>query len=146
MREFYANLSKQEDKKVWVRGVRFPSDRATINSFYHIPHVNDEEYQRLCVEPNYLDIIKCLTSGKGEWKINSVGQVMNFKAKHLTSNPKAWHHFITSRLIPSTNVCEVTKEQAILNYAILQDIKFDVECFVLIRMLNLFQSIGIKVV
>ena len=119
MREFYANLSKQEDKKVWVRCDRVPLNRVTINAFYYIPYVNDEEYQKLCAEPNYLDIIKCLTNDKGEWKINSEGQVVNFKAKHLTYVPKAWHHFITSRLISNTNVCEVTKEQAILNYAIL---------------------------
>ena len=71
VREFYANLSEQEDKKVRVRGVRVPFDRVIISAFYHIPNVNDEEYQRLSVEPNYLDIIKCLINGKGEWKINS---------------------------------------------------------------------------
>ena len=108
-------------EKVWV-----PCDRATINAFYNIPHVDDEEYQKLSVEPNYLDIIKCLTNGQGEWKINSEGQVVNFKAKHLIYVPKVWKHFITSRHLPSTNLCEVTKERAILNYDILQDIKFDV--------------------
>ena len=39
---------------------------------------------------------------------------------------KVWHHFITSRLIPTTNVCEVTAKRALLNYAIIQDIPFDV--------------------
>ena len=52
VRESYANLSEQVDKKVWVRGFRVPSDRATINAFYHIPQVDDEEYQRLSTEPN----------------------------------------------------------------------------------------------
>ena len=37
-----------------------------------------------------------------------------------------WHHFITSRLIPTTNVCEVTAKRALLNYAIIQNIPFDV--------------------
>ena len=40
--------------------------------------------------------------------------------------PKVWHHFITFRLIPTTNVCEVTAKRALLNYVILQDIPFDV--------------------
>ena len=40
--------------------------------------------------------------------------------------PKVWYHFITSRLIPTTNVCEVRAQRALLNYAILQDIPFDV--------------------
>ena len=51
---------------------------------------------------------------------------MYFKAKHLAYTPKVWHHFITSRLIPTTNVCEVTAKGALLNYAIIQDIPFDV--------------------
>ena len=51
---------------------------------------------------------------------------MHFKAKHLAYIPKVWHHFITSRLIPKTNVCEVTANRALLNYAIIQDIPFDV--------------------
>ena len=40
--------------------------------------------------------------------------------------PKVWHHFIISCLIPNTNVCEVTTKRALLNYAIIQDIPFDV--------------------
>ena len=36
------------------------------------------------------------------------------------------HHFTTSRFIPTTNVCEVIAKQALLNYAIIQDIPFDV--------------------
>ena len=39
---------------------------------------------------------------------------------------KFWHHFITSWLIPTTNACEVRAKQALLNYAIIQDIPFDV--------------------
>ena len=67
-----------------------------------------------------------LTNGRGEWRINSSGHAVNFKAKHLAYIPKVWHHFITSRLIPTTNVCEVTAQRSLLNYAILQDIPFDV--------------------
>ena len=51
---------------------------------------------------------------------------MHFKAKHLAYIPKVWHHFITSCLIPTTNVYEVTAKQALLNFAIIQDIPFDV--------------------
>ena len=34
---------------------------------------------------------------------------------------------ITSHLISTTNVCEVIAKRALLNYAIIQDIPFDVE-------------------
>ena len=52
---------------------------------------------------------------------------MHFKAKHLAYIPKVWNHFIISRLISTTNVCEVTTKRALLNYAIIQDIPFDVD-------------------
>ena len=67
-----------------------------------------------------------LTNGHGEWKLNSEGHAVHFKAKHLAYIPKVWHYFITSRLIPTTNVCEVTAKCALLNYAIIQDVPFDV--------------------
>ena len=51
---------------------------------------------------------------------------MHLKDKHLADIPKVWHHFITSRLIPTTNVCEVTEKRALLNYSIIQYIPFDV--------------------
>ena len=66
------------------------------------------------------------TNGQGEWKLNSEGHAMQFKAEHLAYIPKVWHHFITSRLIPTTNVCEVKAKRALLNYVIIQDIPFDV--------------------
>ena len=67
-----------------------------------------------------------LTNGHGEWKLNNEGHAMHFKAKNLAYIPKVWHHFITSRLIPTTNVCKVTAKRVVLNYAIIQDIPFDV--------------------
>ena len=67
-----------------------------------------------------------LTNRQGEWPLNSKGHAVHFKAKHLAYIPKVWHHFITSRLIPMTNVCKVTAKRALLNYAIIQDIPFDV--------------------
>ena len=67
-----------------------------------------------------------LTNGQGEWKLNSEGHAVHFKAKHLAYIPKVWHYFITLCLISTTNVCEVTAKRALLNYAIIQDIPFDV--------------------
>ena len=51
---------------------------------------------------------------------------MHFKAKHLAYIPKVWNHFIISRLILTTNVCEVMAKRALINYAIIQDIPFNV--------------------
>ena len=99
----------------------------SINQYYNLEPVNPEAYDRLHEHPNYPKVLKMLTNGQGEWKLNIEGHVVHFKAKHLAYIPKVWHHFITSRLIPTTNVCEVTAKRALLNYAIIQNIPFDVK-------------------
>ena len=97
-----------------------------INWYYNLESVNPDAYDRLHEHPNYLEVLRMLTNEHGEWKLNNEGHVVHFKAKHLAYIPKVWHHFITSHLIPMTNVCEVTAKRALLNYAIIQDIPFDV--------------------
>ena len=74
----------------------------------------------------YPKILRVLTNGTGEWKQNNKGHVVHFKEKHIAYISKVWHHFITSRLMPTTNVSEVTDKRALLNFAILQDIPFNV--------------------
>ena len=126
VREFYANLAAHVLKKVRVRGIFVDFSAESINSFYSLDPVPFEPFNQLYEHPDYPEVIRVLTNGRGEWKINSAGHAVHFKAKHLAFIPKVWHHFITSRLIPTTNVCEVTAKRALLNYAILQDIPFDV--------------------
>ena len=107
-------------------GVLVDFSTKSINRYCNLEAVNPEAYDRLHENPNYLEVIRMLTNRQGEWKLNNEGHAVHFKAKHLAYIPKAWHHFITSRLTPTTNVCEVTAKRALLNYAIIQDIPFDV--------------------
>ena len=126
VREFYANLASHVLKKVKVRGVLVDFSAESINSYYGLERIPPGPFDQLREHPDYHEVIRVLTKGQGEWRINSAGHAVNFKAKHLAYIPKVWHHFITSRLIPTTNVCEVTAQRSLLNYAILQDIPFDV--------------------
>ena len=126
VREFYANLASHVVKKVRVREVLVDFSAESINSYYSLDHVPSEPFDRLYEHPDYPEVIRVLTNGRGEWKINSEGHAVHFKAKHLAFIPKVWHHFITSCLISTTNVCAVTGKHALLNYAIIQDIPFDV--------------------
>ena len=98
----------------------------SINRYYNLEPINLEAFDRLHGQPNYPEVIRMLTNGHGEWKLNSEGHVVHFKAKNLAYIPKVWNHFITSHLILTTNVCEVTAKRALLNYAIIQDVPFDV--------------------
>ena len=126
VREFYANLASHVLKKVRVRGVLVNFSVKSINQYYNLDPVPSEPFDRLHAQPDYSEVIRVLTNEQGQWKLNSEGHAMYFQAKHLAYIPKVWHHFIISRLIPTTNVCEVTVKRALLNYAILQDIPFDV--------------------
>ena len=126
VREFYANLASYVLKQVRVRGVVVDFSAESINRYYGLERIPPGPFDQLREHPDYHEVIRVLTKGQGEWRINSAGHAVNFKAKHLAYIPKVWHHFITSRLIPTTNVCEVTAQRSLLNYAILQDIPFDV--------------------
>ena len=108
VREFYANLASHVLKKVRVRGVLVDFSAESINSYYGLEHIPPGPFDQPREHPDYPEVIRVLTNGRGEWRINSAGHAVNFKAKHLAYIPKVWHHFITSRLIPMTNVCEVT--------------------------------------
>ena len=124
--EFYANLASHVVKKVRVRGVLVDFSTKSINQFYNLDPVPLEPFDRLHERLDYPEVLWVLTNGQGAWKLNSEGQAVHFQAKHLAYIPKVWHHFIMSRLIPTTNLCEVTAKRALLNYAIIQDIPFDV--------------------
>ena len=97
----------------------------SINRYYNLEPINVEAYERLHEHPNYPEVLRMLTNRQGGWKLNNEGHVMHFKAKQLAYIPKVWHHFITSCLILTTNVYEVTAKRALLDYAIIQDIPFD---------------------
>ena len=119
VREFYVNLASHIIKKVRVCGVLVDFSTESINQFYILDPVPPEPFDRLYERPDYPEVIRVLTNERGEWKLNSEGHAVHFKAKHLAYIPKVWHHFITSRLILTTNVCEVTAKCALLNYAII---------------------------
>ena len=126
VREFYTNLASHMHKKVRVGGVWVDFYVKSINEYYSLEPVDFEAFDRLRVAPNYPEILRVLTNGMGEWKLINEGHAVYFKAKNLAYIPKVWHHFITLCLIPTTNVCEVMAKRALLNFAILQDIPFDV--------------------
>ena len=102
--EFYANLTSHMVKQVRVRGVLVDFSTRSINEFYNLELVNDEAYNRLQEDPNYPEVLRMLTNGQGEWKTNNERHEVHFKAKHLAYIPKVRYHFITSHLIPTTNV------------------------------------------
>ena len=88
VREFYANLASHVLKKVRVHGVLVDFSAKSINRYYNLESVNLEAFDQLHEQPNYLEVLRMLTNGHSEWKLNSEGHVVHFKAKHLAYIPK----------------------------------------------------------
>ena len=109
-----------------MRGVLVDFSAKSINQYYKLRPIPSEPFDRLHAQLDYSEVIRVLTNKQGQWKLNSEGHAVHFQAKHWAYIPKVWNHFITSHLIPMMNVCELMAKHALLNYAILQDIPFDV--------------------
>ena len=91
VRELYANLATHLLKRVLVRRVLVDFSAKSINEYYNLELVNSEAYDRLHETPNYLKVLRMLTNGQGQWKLNNEGNPVHFKAKHLAYIPKVWH-------------------------------------------------------
>lgn len=125
VREFYANAKEHRNKKVFVRGKWVAFDSKAINKYYKLPNIVNDRYTQYRQEPDPDEIIQFLTSSRVHWK-TSTTDVINFPSSGLAHKTKAWHYFISAKLLPSSNTSEVTKERAILNYAIFRGFSIDV--------------------
>ena len=66
VREFYANLASHVLKKVRVRGVLVDFSAESINRFYSLEHVPAGPFDQLREHPDYPEVIRVLTKGRGE--------------------------------------------------------------------------------
>ena len=76
------------NKKVRVRGVWVNFYAKSIYEFYNLEPMDTGAFESLYAAPNYPEILRVLTNGKGEWKLKSAGRALNFQAKHLAYIPK----------------------------------------------------------
>ena len=77
VQEFYANLTSHVVKKVRVRGVLVDFSAESINSYYSLDHVHSKPFDRFYERPDYAEIIRVLTNGRGEWRLNTEGLAPN---------------------------------------------------------------------
>ena len=120
VKEFYANLPEDRDRRVFVRGKWVSFRRDTIKTFYGLQKVDNSTFDVLQRCLDYDSIISFLTDGKGTWTTNASNQVVKFQNSMLTWKTKLWHIFITHNLHPSGNISEVTKAKTIRIYTIVK--------------------------
>ena len=61
-----------------MRGVLVDFDAKSINQYYNLDLVPYEPFDRLYAQPDYSVVIRVLTNGQGQWKLNSEGHAIHF--------------------------------------------------------------------
>lgn len=127
VREFYANLiEKHENYRVKVRGRMVPFDCKTINDLYSMPNFDEDDYvQYKRGNVDFGEILTNLCKPRAEWKLNTRQEPVTFKANTLKFHAMSWFLFITSRMMPSNHVSEVTTSRAMLLHCIMNGMTVD---------------------
>lgn len=129
VREFYANaVSIEADYVVQVRGKAVAYDRKTINNYYQLPNYEYEDYLRNGLGAHDLNIVIAQLYKPGTtWKLrNGTDEKTSFSYTELSCYKKAWYSFICSNLMPTRHISDVTKEKAVLLFAIVTKLKIDI--------------------
>ena len=79
VREWYTNLASHILKRVWVCKVLVDFSAKSINRYYNLEPINSKAYDRLHENPNYTEVLRMLTNGQGEWKLNNEGHAVHFE-------------------------------------------------------------------
>ncbi|PIN01090.1 hypothetical protein CDL12_26404 [Handroanthus impetiginosus] len=118
VREFYANLRFTDADTVLVRGRKVSFSRVSINDYFGVEEqvLSDEEFNEFQFADNVLDHVP---NAYAEQRRKS------FKASLLTRESRNWLRYISSRMLPTTHLSDVSKERAILIYAIYEDVAID---------------------
>ena len=83
MHEFYANAYEHNNGRVRVRGQDVAFDRTSINKYYSLPNIDNDEYVTyLSDQVNYEELIGALCKIGTTWKL-SHGEPVSFKANAM---------------------------------------------------------------
>ena len=126
VKEFYANAEDKAPSNAFVRGRMVPFSADAINTYYQlrVPRQCQYAYMR-DFDPDFEEVIKNMTKPGTTWIKGREGGTV-FHSKDLSQYGKIWYAFLCAKLLPSTHTSDVTKEKALLLYAIVQDFIIDI--------------------
>ncbi|GMN22248.1 hypothetical protein TIFTF001_043484 [Ficus carica] len=101
VREFYAHLTAEGQRSVYVRGMQVSIDKDTINQFYGLDDVEDLHQ---------------------EYAVNAPVEWLDWALEHC----KVWYHFLKTCLMPSTHIQTVSKDRVLLLDSIISGRPIDV--------------------
>ncbi|GMN47063.1 hypothetical protein TIFTF001_016241 [Ficus carica] len=120
--EFYANAYFPQDViEKWV-----PISRTIINQYYGLQDIEEDGYQRYLDNVDPDEVKSSICAFNTAWKIERNGILVKFSTRGLDKYGKAWHQFVCAKLMPVWHVSRITKDRAILLFAILTNKSIDV--------------------
>ncbi|PIN16586.1 hypothetical protein CDL12_10760 [Handroanthus impetiginosus] len=114
-----------------VRGKNIIFSARTINSVFGTPFIDTpgEILKFLEDHPPLVTICELICREIPQWILSRLNEPIHFPCTTLTVAADNWLRFVSARLLPSSHTFEVTRERAVMIYAILTDIPFDIGRF-----------------
>ena len=126
VREFFSNSPNRINNKIYVRGNLVTFTKQAINNYFGLPTLGDnEDYVRLLSDVDMAMVYSFVCKPGIVWKMS--GDVSkHFPRKCLLNKVRPWYAFICASLTPMTHLSDVSRERAILLYAIMVGASIDV--------------------
>ncbi|PIN17005.1 hypothetical protein CDL12_10337 [Handroanthus impetiginosus] len=114
-----------------VRGKNINVSARNINSLFGTPYIDTlGEVQEFLEDHPPLDTIcELICRDNPQWTLSRLNKPIHFPRTTLTFAADNWLRFVSARLRPSSHTFEVMRERAVMIYAILPDIPFDIGLF-----------------
>ncbi|PIN07372.1 hypothetical protein CDL12_20063 [Handroanthus impetiginosus] len=113
-----------------VRGKSVNFSARAINSLFGTPAVATHQLQEFLDDHPPLDTIcKLICWDEPQWILSRLYEPIYFSRTKLTITADNWLRFFSIQLLPTTHTSEVTRERAVIIFAILTDIPFDIDHF-----------------
>ncbi|PIM99547.1 hypothetical protein CDL12_27957 [Handroanthus impetiginosus] len=114
-----------------VRGKNINFFARNINSLFGTPSIDTPgEVQEFLQDHPPLDTIcELICRDNPQWTLSRLNEPIHFPRTTLTFAADNWLRFVSARLLPSSHTSEVTRECAVMIYAILTDVPFDIGRF-----------------
>ena len=125
VKEFYANtkvtiksVTMVTEKYIWF-------DAATINRHFNIQSLLHDDMTNMDSTVDLYKVTKMIYGEVVNWTV-VMGTCTSFLTKESVTDMTIWHHFICAKLIPTSYLTEVTRERALLLYAIAKNLSINV--------------------
>ena len=95
VKEFYANMVRIKDKKVYVRGKWISFSREQIDQTYNPnERKNGSKFKKLVKESDFHKIVDLMTDGKEKWNSTRKNPHESILRGALTEQAKVWFYFL----------------------------------------------------